>query len=45
VRFPCGHMESEARLAGSLRGRGNVVWVGFRWCNIISVAIATIEGR
>src|SRR5882724_153999 len=27
VRFPCGHMDSEALLAGNLRERKNGVWV------------------
>jgi hypothetical protein len=45
VRFPCGHIESEARLAGCLRERKNAVWLSCSRCNVMSVAIATIEER
>ena len=45
VRFPCGHTDSEAQLAKDLRERTNAVWVSCSRCNLISVAIATIEER
>jgi len=43
VRFPCGHTDSEARLAGRLRERQSALWVCCPECNVIAVAIAIIE--
>ena len=43
VRFPCGHTDSEARLAGRLRERQYALWVCCPECNVIAVVIAIIE--
>ena len=43
VRFPCGHTDSGARLAGRLRERKSALWVCCPECNVIAVAIAIIE--
>lgn len=45
VRFPCGHTDSEARLAGRLRERRNALWIGCPQCNLIAVAVAIIEPK
>ena len=45
VRFPCGHMDSEALLAGNLRERMNAVWVRCPGCNVIAVTVAVIQKR
>ena len=43
VRFPCGHMDSEALLSGRLRDRKHALWVRCQECNVIAVAVAIIE--
>jgi hypothetical protein len=43
VRFPCGHMDSEALLFGRLRERKHALWVRCPECNVIAVAVAIIE--
>jgi len=43
VRFPCGHVDSEAQLTGRLRERSNALWIGCPRCNVIAVAVAIIE--
>ena len=43
VRFPCGHMDSEALLSGRLRERKHALWVRCPECNVIAVAVAIIE--
>jgi hypothetical protein len=45
VRFPCGHMDSEALLAGRLRERKHALWVRCPECNVIAVVVAIIEPR
>ena len=45
VRFPCGHVDSEAHLTGRLRERSNALWIGCPRCNVIVVAVAIIEPR
>ena len=43
VRFPCGHVDTEAQLAGRLRERKNALWITCPRCNVIAVAVAIIE--
>ena len=43
VRFPCGHMDSEAFLSGRLRERKHALWVRCPECNVIAVVVAIIE--
>ena len=45
VRFPCGHMDSEALLAGRLRERKHALWVRCPECNVIAVVVAIIEAQ
>jgi hypothetical protein len=43
VRFPYGHVVSEAQLAARLRERRYALWIGCPRCNVIAVAVAIIE--
>ena len=43
VRFPCGHTDGEARVAGAIRERKTSIWVCCPRCNVIALAIAEIE--
>jgi len=43
IRFPCGHLASEALLSGRLRERKHALWVRCPECNVIAVAVAIIE--
>ena len=45
VRFPCGHTDGEARVAGAIRERKTSIWVCCPRCNVIALAIAEIEMR
>jgi hypothetical protein len=45
MRFPCGHSEPEASLAGRVRrAAGRAVWVACRRCNVIALACAPAGG-
>ena len=43
VLFPCGHTDTEAHLAGTVRERKNALWVCCPWYNVIALAVAIIE--
>ena len=43
VRFPCGHTDAEAYIAGAIRERKTSIWVCCPRCNVIALAIAEIE--
>ena len=46
MRFPCGHSEPEASVAGRVRrAAGRAVWVACRRCNVIALACAPAGGR
>ena len=45
VRFPCGHVDFEALLAGRLREGKNALWVCCPCCNVIGVTVAIIDTR
>ena len=45
VRFPCGHVDSEALFAARLRERKNALWVCCPCCNVIAVTVAIIDMR
>jgi hypothetical protein len=41
MRFPCGHSEPEAAVAGRVRrATGLAIWVACRKCNVIALACA-----
>ena len=43
MRFPCGHSEPEASVAGRVRRAGvRAVWVACQRCNVIAVARAPV---
>ena len=45
MRFPCGHSEPEASVAGRVRrGAGRAVWVTCPRCNVIALACAPAGG-
>jgi len=45
MRFPCGHSEPEASVAGRVRrAAGRAVWVVCGRCNVIALACAPAGG-
>ena len=45
MRFPCGHSEPEASVAGRVRrAGGRAVWVACRGCNVVALACAPAGG-
>jgi hypothetical protein len=45
MRFPCGHPEPEASVAGRVRrAGGRAVWVACRRCNVVALACAPAGG-
>ena len=40
LRFPCGHVHSEAIVAEQLRERNNAIWIKCPRCNVVALAMS-----
>jgi len=40
LKFPCGHLETEAAVEKRTHASGRAVWVRCRSCNLVALAVA-----